>query len=230
MSDLTHYEQALMRRDYSPRTARIYTICVRHYVEWMQPQERRPVSSQRVRRFLLHLRDTGYSRSYIDQHVAALRLLYHELPSDRDADLLDGLYTDLHGGPPGAHSPATLPLCRPPEEPSPPRPERIEQLSGVIPERPYQLAVLLMYAAGLRVDSVVAADVADVDTLRAKLWVEDRAISISPALVRELEAQNLHRDYSAPLLEEEGQRLCAGRLQRVLKQAIRRKELPRWLL
>jgi integrase/recombinase XerD len=126
------YRQEMKLRNYSPRTIKAYTTCLRGaFVRFLHPRAPREGSADDVREFLLHSISTGLSRSYLDQSISALRFLY----------------VDLYGRPAEGFE-----VERPKREdqlPDVPSREEVLELAEALTNRKHRLAVLVLYAAGL---------------------------------------------------------------------------------
>lgn len=174
-------------RNYSFHTIKTYKGCLRIWLRWLFPTLPREVTAQEMRVFLLGLVEVGRSRSLIDQHISALRFLYCELYG-WDLDRFD--------------------VARPRRESKLPRvPTRDEvlRLADAIDNRRHRLAILLLYAGGLRVSELVQLDVGDVDSERLLLHIrgakgrKDRITLLSETLVGEVAWLQSDRTDEAPL-------------------------------
>jgi integrase/recombinase XerD len=184
---LERVQQEMRLRNYSFRTIKTYRNCLRVWLTWLSPQAPRDVSSEEMRGFLLQMIEAGKSRSLVDQHISALRFLYCELYG-WELERFD--------------------LVRPRRERSLPRvPTRDEvlRIADAIENRRHRLAILLLYAAGLRVSELVALDVGDVDLERLLLHIrgakgrKDRISVLSERIVEELVWLRAEREPDAPL-------------------------------
>jgi len=174
-------------RNYSFHTIKTYRCCLRVWLRWLSSKRPRDATADDMRSFLLGLIEEGRSRSLVDQYISALRLLYCELYG-----------WDL----------ARFDLARPRRERKLPRvPTRVEvlRMADAIENRRHRLALLLLYAAGLRVSELVGLDVGDIDCGRLLLHIrgakgrKDRLTLLSEQLVGELEWLRGDRPPDAPL-------------------------------
>ena len=205
---LPRYRQELRLRNYAPRTIKTYSSCVRQYARWLAPTVPRAAEAEHPRSFLLHLIELGASRSLIDQHISALKMLYIE----------------LYGW-----SPKRLSVPRPRREKSlPVVPTRAEilQLAGVITNPKHQLAVLLLYATGARVSELIALDIGDLDLeervvrVRSGKGRKDRLTLLSPTLIPAIQVQIGERARLEPLFDSAwGGRLSVRSVQHVVRRA-----------
>jgi integrase/recombinase XerD len=202
------YRQELRVRNYSPRTIKAYVVCLRAYTRFLYPRLPRDAGAEDVRAFLLHSLETGLSRSYLDQSISALKFLYVELYG-RPADGFD--------------------VPRPRREqalPAVPTREEVLRLAAAVENPRHRLAILLLYACGIRVSELVRARVEDVSVDQLTLHVrdgkgrKDRVTVVSEVLAPGLREACAGRPGSAPLVPARGGgRLTTRSIQRVVDQA-----------
>lgn len=208
----TRYQQELRLRNYRPNTIRTYRSALQGYVRWLAPVHPRGATLEQVQGYLLHVLDAGRSRSMVDQVVSALKFLYIELYK--------------------RHAPADFCIARPRREFTLPRVlnrEEVLALADAVPNRRHRLAVLLLYAAGLRVSELVAANVGDVDLEALSLHIRcgkggrDRITVLSERLQEDLIWVSGSRPLHAPLLpNKDGERWSARSVQHVVERAAAR--------
>ncbi len=207
---LDRFRQEMRLRHYSPASVRVYTSAVRAYVRWLGPVHPRAAAVDQVRAFLVHLFDRGVSRSRVDQAISALKFLYIELYR-------------LYG-------PADFDVPRPRREETLPKVlsrADVLRLAHAIPSPKYRLAILLMYAAGLRVAELAHVRVGDVDLERRTLHVrsgkgrKDRITVLSDRLLGPLSSVMAKRSARAPLIarDEDGGALSTRSFQHVVERA-----------
>lgn len=202
------YRQELKLRHYSPRTIKAYTTCLRSFVRFLHPRLPRDAGPEEVRAFLLHSLTTGLSRSYVDQAIGALRFLYADLYR-RPWDVRD--------------------VPRPRREdslPEVPTRDEVLALSAALTNLKHRLAVLLLYATGLRVSELVGLSVRDVDLEALTLRVrggkgrKDRVTVLSEVLEFPLREWIGARSPDEPLFPSQaGGRWTVRSVQRVVEQA-----------
>ena len=213
---LPRYEQEMRLRNYAPRTIKTYTCCLRQYVRWISPITPRNVNPETPRVFLLHLLDLGASRTLIDQHISALKLLYIE----------------MYDWDPGA-----LRISRPRRArtlPVVPTRQEIMRLANAITNPKHQLAVLLLYATGVRISELIALDISDIDLddltvrVRSGKGRKDRLTILSPRLIPALQRQIGSRPHTDPLFNSEwGGRWSVRSAQQVVRRACRKAGLQK---
>ena len=201
--------RSLRLRNYRPNTIRTYVNALRAYVRWLDGTPVKAAGRDKVRTYLVFLFESGRSRSYVDQAISALKFLYVDLYGtvSRDDFVLERPRREM-----------TLPhvLSR----------GEVLRLADAISNRKHRLAVLVMYAAGLRVSELVSASVGDVDLERLTLHVRmakggrDRYTVLSEALCQDLEWLVRDRGPKDPLFPSRtGERLSARSIQKVVERA-----------
>jgi integrase/recombinase XerD len=205
------FVEELQLRGYQRTTIRTYRSALKGWITWLSPRHPRSATPEVIRGYLLDLLHAGRSRSKVDQVISALKFLYIELykqysPADFEVERPRRL--------------STLPrvLSRP----------AVLALADAVPNRRHRLGVLLLYAAGLRVSELVAANVADVDLDRMMLTVRhgkgghDRVTILSDRLREDLDWIRGDRPGGAPLIPaENGTRLSSRSIQHVVERAAR---------
>ena len=205
---LPRFQQELRLRGYAVRTVATYTSCLRQYLLWLGPTAPKDVTAEVPRSFLMSLVEAGASRSLVDQHISTLKFLYLELYG----------WTVEVLSVPRPRRAKTLPRV--------PTREEVLQLADAVPNRKHRLAILLMYATGLRVSGLVALDVGDVDldglVVRVRLGkgAKDRLTILSERLIPELRWLMGGRAHLAPLFPgSDGGPWSARSVQHVLVDA-----------
>ncbi len=144
------------------------------YVAWIHPTHPRDARAEQIRAFQLHCLDLGLSESYLSQVVSALKILYLRLYEWPDQDFAV----------PRPRQGRKLPYVSTRAE--------ILRMAKATPNRKHAAAILLPYAAGLRVSELVGLQIRDVDLERLTLFVrqskadKDRHTLLSATLVDEL--------------------------------------------
>lgn len=151
---LERVRQELSLRHYSRATIRAYVSMINLWSRWLGKTHPRAATPDMIRAFMNYLFETGASRSRVDQAVSALRFLYIELYR-----LMDQKTFDV----PRPRRESTLPRVLSRNE--------ILRLAAAIDNPKHRLAVLLMYAAGLRVAELAALRVRDINVARSTVFV-----------------------------------------------------------
>ncbi len=205
---LARVRQELRLHDYAPRTIEAYLSCLRAYLQWLGPTAPREAPDEAPRSYLVALLELGASRPVIDQNVSALKFVYIELygwPEER------------------------LRVVRPRRSrrlPQVPTREQILAMASTTTNVKHRLAILFLYATGLRVSELVALDIGDVDTERLLVRVregkgrKDRLTVLSARLVPAIRMLAGERSHLAPLfLGHGGARWSVRTVQHVVQTA-----------
>ena len=180
---LTRMDEEMMLRGFTRETRRVYLAHVRRFYVGCERTD--PVAaSDEVRRWLLHLLQSGLSHSYTNQAVSALRFLHRHV--------LD----------------APAPVAKIP------RPKRRKSLPKILAEAEVKrfLAALkspkhraiafVLYSAGLRVSEAARLKVTDIDAERGQIHIregkgrKDRYVMLSPVVLEVLrEYARVERPY-----------------------------------
>lgn len=205
------FVQELRLRGYRATTIRTYRSALLAWLRWLGPVHPRDAGIERMKAWLLELFETGRSRSYVDQAISTLKFLYVELYRQ--------------------YRPADFEVERPRREKTLPRVlsrEQVLALADAVPNRRHRLGVLLLYAAGLRVSELVAANVGDVDLERLTLLVRSgkgakgRVTVLSPRLAEDPAWACRDRPPRAPLIPaRDGSRFSIRSVQHVVERAAR---------
>ena len=155
-------------RKFAPRTQEGYIRAVRSFSAFLGASPD-TASSEDVRRYQLHLVSSGAGAPTINHSLTALRFLF--MVTLRKPDLV------LHM--PFVREPRRLPVVLSPEE--------VARLLEAAPGLKYKAALSVAYGAGLRASEVVSLKVADIDSARMVIRVEqgkgrkDRYVMLSEA-------------------------------------------------
>src|SRR5262245_41097256 len=162
-------------RKFTPRTQEGYIRAVKSFSAFLGASPD-AASFEDVRRYQLHLVSSGTGAPTINHSLTALRLLF--MVPLRKPDLV------LHL--PFVREPRRLPVVLSPEE--------VARLLEAAPGLKYKAALSVAYGAGLRASEVVSLKVADIDSARMVIRVEqgkgrkDRYVMLSPYLLDLLRA------------------------------------------
>jgi integrase/recombinase XerD len=162
-------------RNLAPKTQHGYIRTIRTFAAFLG---RSPdtASFEDVRRFQVHLAASGVGTGALNQAVSALRFLFRITLGRRD----------ITEHTPFVREPRKLPVVLSPEE--------VARLLEAAPSLKYKAALSVAYGAGLRASEVVSLKVADIDSARMLIRVEqgkgckDRYVMLSPHLLKLLRA------------------------------------------
>src|SRR6202521_275630 len=133
-------------------------------------------SAEDLRRYRLHLVESGVGAPTINHSLTALRFLFL-VTLRKPAIVLDM---------PFVREPRRLPVVLSPEE--------VARLLDAAPGLKYKAALSIAYGAGLRASEVISLKVSDIDRARMVIWLEqgkcckDRYVMLAPHLLELLRA------------------------------------------
>ena len=162
-------------RRLNERTQDFYQRAVAKYAQYFRcsPKE---LDYEHVRRYQLHLTQTGCQAGYVNRTMSALRFFYKVTMGRQDA--LEMI--------PLARQPQKLRQILTPEE--------VVRLIEAAPGHKYRCVFSIAYGAGLRSSEVISLKVSDIDSTRMVLRIEDgkggkdRLAKLSPQMLKELRA------------------------------------------
>ena len=157
-------------RKFAPKTQHDYVQRVKNFAAFLG---RSPdtASFEDVRRYQLHLAASGVGVPTLNQTVSTLRFFFRV--TLRRHEILEHTHV--------IHDPRKLPVVLSPEE--------VARLLDAAPGLKYKAALSVGYGAGLRAAEVVSLKVADIDSKRMIIRVEqgkggkDRNVMLSPSLL-----------------------------------------------
>jgi integrase/recombinase XerD len=168
-----HYDRMLedmKLRGLAPATQRMYLANARAFVGF----SKRPATglgAEDIRKFLLHVQQTGVSPQRLNGYISALRFLYvRTLKRPRVVSELEAMKV-----------PTKLPVVLSGTE--------MEAILEHIDSSRHRVIIFVMYAAGLRVAEVCALQVKDIDSKRGLIHVrlgkggKDRYVMLSERLL-----------------------------------------------
>jgi site-specific recombinase XerD len=162
-------------RKFGPRTQQGYIRAVKGFSAFFGASPDR-ASFEDVRRYQLHLVSSGAGVPTINHALTALRFLF--MVTLRKHDVVAEL--------PFIREPRRLPVVLSPQE--------VARLLDAAPGLKYKAALSVAYGAGLRASEVISLKVADIDSQRMVIRVEqgkgrkDRYVMLSPQLLGLLRA------------------------------------------
>jgi integrase/recombinase XerD len=203
------YIEDMQLRGLAPTTQRTYIHYVADFARYFgqSPEE---LDLEAVRQYQLHLlNDRRFSPQSVNQYISAVKFLYLRT--------LEMPWTDEHF--PRVRCPRRLPIVLSQEE--------LLEFFDHVPSLKYRAALMTCYGAGLRVSEAVALKVADIDSQRMLIRVEqgkgqkDRYAMLSPRLLDVLRRYwRAHRP-SCWLFPSwrSARHLCASSLQTACREA-----------
>jgi site-specific recombinase XerD len=162
-------------RGFTVGTQRGYLVAVENFTSFL---DRAPdgATAEDLRRYQLHMRSNGASATAMNTAVSALRFFFGVTLGRGDAQV--GMTT--------VREPHKLPVVLSPEE--------VARLLDAAPRLKYRAALSVSYGAGLRASEVVSLKLADIDSERMAIRVEqgkgrkDRYAMLSEPLLHLLRA------------------------------------------
>jgi integrase/recombinase XerD len=162
-------------RQFLPTTQQGYIRAVRNFSAFLDASPD-GASAEDLRRYQLHLAGSGVSATVINHDLTALRFLF--TVSLRRPEVVAELTF--------IRAPRTLPVVLSPEE--------VARLLNAAPGLKYKAALSIAYGAGLRASEVISLKIADIDSTRMVIRVEqgkgrkDRYVMLSKPLLDLLRA------------------------------------------
>ena len=172
---LERLRRELRLRNYSPKTIKSYTSCIRTFVKYWGARGVIELSGEDIRRYLLfEIEHEGLSASTVNQIFNALRFLYVEVLKK----------PFVIGGIPRPQTEKKLPVVLSQEE--------VKKIFSVARNPKHRVMLMLVYSAGLRVGEVVKLEPRDIDSSRGLIHVrggkgrKDRYTVLSPLILEQL--------------------------------------------
>ena len=170
---LERMDEEMVLRGFTRETRRAYRSHVRRFYEGRISSggADRVVSSEEVRRWLLHLIRTGRSHSYTNQALSSLRFL-HRTVLRAPAPV---------SGVPRAKQKKALPKVLSEEE--------VKRFLAALRDPKHRAIAFVLYSAGLRVSEAARLKVVDIDSDRGQIHVrqgkgrKDRYVMLSPVVL-----------------------------------------------
>jgi integrase/recombinase XerD len=145
--------ESMTIRKFAPRTQEGYIRAVKNFSAFLGASPDK-ASFEDVRRYRLHLVSSGVGVPTINHNLTALRFLF--MVTLRQPDVV------IHV--PFVREPRRLPVVLSPEE--------VARLLEAAPSLKYRAALSVAYGAGLRASEVVSLKIADIDSARMVIRVE----------------------------------------------------------
>jgi len=204
--------EELRLRNYSNKTIKSYTSCLRNFVKYFHPKHPREITNEGIKKYLLHLMDEKkWKASTVNQAFNALRFLYVELYK----------MPFVIGS-----------IQRPKKEKKLPNvlsQEEVLKIFSCVDNLKHKTLLMLIYSAGLRVGESVRLKVSDIDGQRKMIHLreakgkKDRYTLLSDAALEAL--RNYYKEYKPKEYLFEGQgtgtHLAERSIQNVFQRAIK---------
>lgn len=153
-STLEALRRELTIRNYSPKTIKTYTSCVRSFEEYSSPRRLETVTVDDVRDYLLfQIEERGLSAGTISQIINSLRFLFVEVYKRPFA------VGEIERPKRGRKLPVVLSL------------EEVRAILDGLGNLKHRVMMMLVYSAGLRVGEVVTLKPEDIDSERKMIYV-----------------------------------------------------------
>jgi integrase/recombinase XerD len=167
----------LQRRNYSPETFRAYILAVKQFADYFDKSPDK-LGTEEVRRFQLYLlKEKKLEPSTVKIRLSALRFLYKKTLRRRDLDIDDLPFPKV---------PKKLPVVLSHEE--------VTRLIEAASNLKYRTILMLLYSTGIRRAEAPLLKLADIDSQRMIIRIEqgkgsrDRDLPMSPKLLDALRA------------------------------------------
>ncbi|MBU0731753.1 site-specific integrase [Patescibacteria group bacterium] len=205
-------KEELLVRNYSQKTIKSYTSCLRNYFEYLDSVgfDLGVVDREVIKKFLLKKKGKGYSPQTLNLFLNAIKFFYREIiKSQEEIDLKFSKRSQK------------LPVVLSRNE--------IQLILDEVANSKHKLLIGLTYGAGLRVSEVINLKVRDIDLERGVIAVragkgdKDRITVLPEKLSSEIMARI--RGRSGPefvFVSERGGRLTARTAQKVFENALRK--------
>lgn len=186
---LTRTRNELVLRNYSPKTIKSYTSCLREYLDWARVDFEKPDEGM-IKRFLLMKQERGYASQTVNLYLNAIRFYYYQVV--RNYFKLDIKFAKRSN---------KLPIVLTKEE--------VLKILDCISNPKHRLLVALAYGAGLRISEVMSLKVKDILLSEMTLHIKEAKgkkdrISLLPDKLRtEIELLISDKDPNDYLFESE---------------------------
>jgi integrase/recombinase XerD len=150
------FEDELRIRNYSLKTIKSYTSCLRSCQNFFAPRKMSDLSNEDIRRYILHqIEKKRLSAGTVNQTLNALRFLYEEIY--KRSIVLEDIHRPLKG----KQLPVVLSL------------DEVKRIFDSMGNIKHRVMLMLTYSAGLRVSEVVHLKPEDIDSKRKLIHVHE---------------------------------------------------------
>jgi integrase/recombinase XerD len=147
--------QELRLRNYSPKTIKGYSSCIRSFVRYFQPRHPRELASGDIRKYLMHLFEESHlAPASVNQALNAIRFLYVELY--HRPLVLEGV--------PRPQKEKKLPVILSKDE--------VRRMFEATANLKHKMLLMVCYSGGLRVGELVRLRPECLDTTRGLIHVQ----------------------------------------------------------
>ena len=199
----------LKLRNYSPKTIRVYTACLREYFLFAGSNHRR-LQTGIIRTFLLGKHEKGYASQTVNLYLNAIKFFYHQI-----ARVYQKI--DIHFAKRSQKLPVVLSR------------EEIRKIIDSILNAKHRLLISLAYGAGLRISEAVSLRVKDLQLGEGTLHIKeakgkkDRLTLLPEKLLADLSARAAGKSGDEYVFESErGGRLTSRTASKVFADALRK--------
>ncbi|MFH0820941.1 MAG: tyrosine-type recombinase/integrase [Candidatus Peregrinibacteria bacterium] len=207
--DLSAVTNELKLRNYSPKTIRAYTACLREYFLFAGSDYRR-LRVEAIRSFLLRKHEKGYASQTVNLYLNAIKFFYYQVA--RVYQKIDIRF---------AKRSQKLPIVLSREE--------IRKIIDSIQNAKHRLMVALAYGAGLRISEVVSLRVKDLQLGEGTLHIKeakgkkDRITILPEKLLAELSTRIVGKAGDEYVFESErGGRLTSRTASKIFVDALQK--------
>lgn len=206
---LIKIERELKYRNYSWRTIKVYTNCIKYFLEKInkKPEE---ISRDEIIEFIIYLQSSSKAPKTINLYKEAIKFFYKEvLKQKQDIDIRL------------SREAKKLPIVLSKDE--------IVKLIENIKNQKHKLLVSLSYSSGLRVSEIIDLKVGDINledlTIHIKWakWNKDRVTILSEKLKNDLYKNILYKQKNDYIIESERWgKLTTRTLQKIFSEALKK--------
>lgn len=206
---LLSLERELKQRNYSPKTLKAYTICVRYFLEYIWG-DISIINREKIIDYILLLQKQGKAPKTVNLYKEAIKFFCKEI-----------LHIQLDWSIQLSKTPNKLPVVLSRQE--------VEQILSVLENKKHRLLLALSYGSGLRVSEVVDLRVRnfDIENLTIHLqwakWQKDRLTLFSDKLLTDIGRIVSFKNGGDYFLESErGWKLTTRTAQAIFAQALKK--------